>query len=101
MIRRGTGIFVLVTGIAVGFTVGVGVSSTHQSASARGTGTATQTLEGAIKRNATDIANLKRQVRLLSGKTAKLGGQVRGNRRATSTIATKSGIRIEFRDDPN
>ena len=100
MIRRGTGIFVLVTGIAIGFTVGVGVSSPHQSASAKRTSKTIQTLEGAIKRNATDIANLKRQFRLLSGKTAKLGGRVRGNRRATSTIATKSGIRIEFRDDP-
>jgi hypothetical protein len=98
MIKQGSGVFVLVTGIAIGLAIGIGMSSNHQSASAATTGSA-QKMEKAIAKNATAIADLQRKLAALDRTTATLGKKVRGNRRAASTIASKSGIRLDFRDN--
>jgi hypothetical protein len=54
-----------------------------------------------INANARDIAELRRQLRALRTELDSLGRKVTANRQATSTIATQSGIRIEFADDDN
>ncbi len=99
MLKQGTGVFVLMSVMAIGFAIGIGVSSNHRSASAAST--SVQNLQSAIKKNAKDIANLRRQVESLNRTTYTLGKKVRTNRKATSKIATTSGILIDFTDDPN
>ena len=99
MKRHASKILILVAGMATGFAFGLGASSTHHAAFANPTNTVLDQLKADIRKNTVEITKLQRRIQSLSRKTTKLGGQVRGNRRATSVIATRSGIRIEFQDN--
>ena len=89
----------MAAGIVIGLTMGLGISSPRQSASAASTGPTLQALEKAVRSNAKEIVRLKRQVRALSKTTGALGRKVQSNRKATSKIATASGVIINFTDN--
>ena len=89
----------MAVGIVIGLAMGLGISSPGQSANAASTGLTLQTLEKAVRKNTGEITRLKRQMSALGKTTRSLGRKVQSNRKATSKIATASGVIVNFTDN--
>jgi hypothetical protein len=86
----------LVAGLAVGLGVGFGLAPERDAARAAAADPAVQVLQQRVAANEKAIAALQKQ---LDGAVTRLGKRVDANRNATKTLATRSGIQIEFRDN--
>ena len=99
MFDHGGRMSLLVAGLAVGLGLGFGLAPERDAAHAAAADPAVQALQQRVAANEKAIAALHKQLGGVDGAVARLGKRVDANRNATKTLATRSGVQIEFRDN--
>lgn len=86
--------------IALGFAMGLAIDDGIQPAAAAGTEAASsvKVLSEQVARNSDRIAELERQLRGVDNRIGTIDRKVESNRNVTRSLATRSGVQIEFSD---